>query len=229
MAATSYVSDYDTFMAGFDYVAEAEQVMFQGVNALVIRNKVLSKELDQAVARKEIMTMIVMLDLRGSRWNRPKIHQKMMEKGWKNIQSLMTKYDIQAGVISPQDNKTVTPARLGIAFPHLILRARVESEKKKELTGGVKVVGDGFDGNANYIMFPGGSALIPRVEEWQPLYNMYVAWAISFDRVIHQKDGKYTDEAVIEGYARTARTQCYLSDNDRIKLMKLAGISSKAE
>lgn len=227
---TSILSEYDEFIKQIENFEEVfKSFEYTGVNAKKVRDLFFKRGNDKGKSKKEVqkdaVVLLIALDTRGSRWGR-KMENKMSKEGWNKLVSLKEAYalDLTTTGASNLKNDTITPARLGIAFPHIILRIRQERSDQGILTvvGERQANEEGAYTNFDILCFPGAAALIPTTME--KMFDRYVKWAISFDRVIHSQDQNFTSTDQIKRYCRIAQEGSYIPDSDRILLLQQAQV-----
>jgi hypothetical protein len=170
----------------FDITEEEEafsnDIQYDGFNIEYTLNIMNEKGLGRNIAR-DFNHFAILIAQRGTKIL--KSINKMSDMGRMKVDELRLIYEVTDQ--RPETKEDVTLGRISCLIPHLIASAIKE--------GHGRVVGN--PGNLPLCLcFPAGVSLIPREGEGSDLYDDYVSWSLSFNRVIGSSDNaQYIDIA----------------------------------
>jgi hypothetical protein len=218
----------------FTFVDFLESVSYVGLDVNRLYDVIKGKFKSDSEMVNTIMKVLIFVDDRGTRFNRAKVQNRMSQVGKVAILAAIQAMDIKDK--SPDSPDEVTFGRIVAVFPHLMLRVRHKRSEMKKLRTVGKSYGNVFD----ILCFPGGAALIPAASEgttFQKIFDQYVEWAISFDKLIKESSnpdarasaqgGKLHDPSIVRKYAGIAQDQSKLSTTQRITFLYNVGIITK--
>jgi len=183
----------------------------EGFSPKVIQDEMVKIEPDPKVLEQDVVTIVYFSAVRGAKPE--KAMEKMSEAGKQKLKSLTKKYKISSA--TPKKPTDITVARVASSVPHLAAKMIVE-------THNARVVGECPDEAMRPLCSPSGAGLIPSSDKYDYLFDNWLKWAKSFNKII--KGGKPLDEDKVRFYGEIARNSNYMSEDEKVAHLRDLGI-----
>lgn len=210
---------FQTFLALFAYAGFDPEAVFKALIACAMREK-----LSRDDFLLDIVKLISYYVARGTTINRRGQVNSGTVEAQKEIEKLRKRYRIQDNISDQaRAQNVVTMNRVMNTFPDVV--GTLFSKNAKRPIGALGII-------PRCIMFPGGAAMIPADKAWDPLFEKFLDWSVTFDRTINRLKRQANTKAFDEeesrrnqaSWSELARTQGRHSDFYRATWLMLNAI-----
>jgi len=177
-----------------DPAAILEEVRYQGFDPILVIRNFYTKEANKALAQKELMFLIRLAILRGTRWD--KAVMRMSEAGRAHVNALAMKYKLSATAGTGSDPNTLTLSRLVSAFAPfvaMLLKDPLMRENSTYRNVRLDPITLTFGGETHqvdpsqlpeHLRFPGSNSLGMDPD----MQLAYLAWSVRFHMLVNPRD-----------------------------------------
>lgn len=183
-------------------VLTAEMYAFEGFDPRVIAAVLKSYEADNTKFIKDMTDLLVIYVSRGTKTT--DIVDKTKLASRREMSELFTKYHVAIGARGVSKD-TVTLGRIASTFP--LMAARLMNDGRIG-----RVVGDLQDGLPRGYHFAAAAGIVPNA-----LFDKWVDWAVSFDKVVNSSNGRTPDPAKVKSFANVTRLNSKITEVKRIE------------
>lgn len=156
----------------------------------------------------DMQTVLSFYVIRGSRYKTRKVIQKTDAEGLRRVRDVCLRYNIIDGTPNSKDDRNF--ARVSACFP--TITAKILAQR------GARVVGTKPDRLPTFLCFPAGCSLIPRTQGFEGLFNDWLTWAYSFDKVINSQSRGISPRNVLN-YAVISSNSTLIPDDKRLRFL----------
>jgi hypothetical protein len=190
------------------WAAVAETFRYQGFDPRHIMKLLILKEKDKRAFARDMKTIIVWVETRGTRISKEKVIKRTTAEGQDVIRRLQAKYNIRDEV--PDSLDTVTLPRVVACFPQLVARTRMTF-------GYVRQIEDSPTGLPRFLCFPGAAALMSDTSTLgKSTFDLWIQWAVNFDMVINPRAHNVQK---VRQYAEIVRNSSVIPRNKRDEIL----------
>jgi len=220
------------FLEGVFSAVKAESIrdiaatfMYQGFNPEVIIREVmrLAKEakLPEDKVQMDIQMMLTLYLSRGTRL--AKIQAKSTADAKALIAALKTRYKLME---TSQSSGAAAYAPTNLTLARIAQSLSPATCKILHITDSIRIVGDTIDGLPRGLHWGGGASIIPIGDAYEPLFKKWLAYALSFDKVINQSGSDdETRKASILKFGTIIRNNNFIPDKKRKTILTSMGFN----
>jgi len=211
MAEAKIVDLSDEELDRFNFGAESLIFAYQGFDPLVVMSKLYacweaSDEKDHSFT-SDVCSMVTLFMSRGT--SLKKIKGRISKAGKDVVEALTRKYKItnratEGGIM----NDTITLSRVCACYPQVAVKV-VLADAHRDIAPHVESAKC-----THWTQFP---SVIPRAQEWDAIYELWLEWAEEADKVLN---GEKMDADRVDRFGRIARRSSRLDEAARVKIMK---------
>jgi hypothetical protein len=203
---STFVEQLDLLALMPDWAKFQQAVSYQGLDLIVIYNKMVEREPDQDELSEDLAAMAILIAVRGV--NITKMINRMSSEGVATVSKLVSKYTIASNFQKGKQD-TITLGRIACLVPNLVASAM-------KLTNG-RVVGV-LGSLPRYLAFPSAPSIIPKGKP--DLYESWIKWCITFDKQINSGKKDYvTDESRVRSFGEVSWDSNLFNEDQRNKIL----------
>jgi hypothetical protein len=190
-----------------DWSSFQKAVSYQGLDLIVIFNKMKERQPDESVLMKDLAMMAILIAVRGV--NVSKMLNRMGADGVSMVNKLVSDYSIASNFQKGKVD-TITLGRIACLIPNLVAQAM-------KLTSG-RVVGS-LGTLPKYLAFPSAPSIIPKSRP--ELFQSWLQWCLSFDKQINSGKKDYvTDQTKVESFGHISWDSLLFTEEQRVKILE---------